>query len=335
MNIFFQYHSPEYLFLLLVLPVLFWVDWRKRFLIKLPTSSQLLFSQKIKKTWKQSFEFLPSLLKTIALGLFILALARPQWGENFSEVTTEGVDIILTIDTSGSMAALDMFLEGKRVDRLTAVKSVVHDFIEQRAFDRLGMIVFGSEAYTQCPLTTDKKVLQSYLNLLEVGISGDGTAIGNAIATSVNRLENSEAKSKIIILLTDGVSNAGQINPQIAAELAAKRGVKIYAISFGTSGTVPISRNTPFGKVIERITVSIDEKSLQEIAQKTQGKFFSAQSVDMLKSIYEEINTLEKSEIKTENFSEFNEDYLYYLIPGIFLFIVQWFLQHTVFRRIP
>jgi Ca-activated chloride channel homolog len=332
---FFQFHTPQYLFLLLLVLPLFIFDVYKLRLIKFGISSTQVIAN-VKKTMRQRFEFLPALMRFVALTLLVIALARPQWGNQYTEVNSEGIDIVLAIDASGSMQALDFTLEGERVDRLVAVKSVVADFIEQREFDRIGMVVFGEQAYTQCPLTLDYDILTGYLDLIEIGIAGDGTAVGNAIATSVKRLEDSEAKSKIIILLTDGRSNAGEVSPQIAAELAQKRGIKVYTIAVGSKGKkVPFPRRGFFGMKTVQVQLDIDEETLKEIAKVTNAKFYQASNTKSLAEIYNTIDQLEKTEVQMDQFAEYEEKYLNYLIPAIVLLLLAWLLQRSVFLRIP
>jgi Ca-activated chloride channel family protein len=330
---FFQFQNPAYLlFFLLVLP-LFFFEMRKKHFVRLPLSSILVLSQR-KKTWRQRLEFFPTFLKIVALTLLISALARPQWGNRYTEVDSEGIDIVLTLDTSESMVGLDLTLNGEEANRLQVIKSVVNDFIGGRQYDRIGMVVFGEQAYTQCPLTTDYNVLKSYLDIVEIGIAGKGTAIGNAIAVSVKRLETSKAKSKIIILLTDGESNAGEVSPKIAAELAAQRGIKIYTIGVGTQGAVPVYQDTLFGRRKVTVEMHFDEKSLKEIAAMTAGQYFSAGSQEALKDVYQTIDKLEKTQVKVQEFSDVQEMFLLFLVPAVLFLVLSWFLEHAVFIRV-
>lgn len=330
---FFQFQNSAYLlFFILVLP-LFFFEMRKKHLVRLPLSSTLILSKR-KKTLRQRLEFSPALLKTLALTLLIIALARPQWGNRYTQIDSEGIDIMLALDASESMVGLDLTLNGEEADRLQVIKSVVKDFIGGRQYDRIGMVVFGEQAYTQCPLTTDYNVLKNYLDIVEIGIAGKGTAIGNAIAVAVKRLETSKAKSKIIILLTDGESNAGEVSPKIAAELAAKRGLKIYTIGVGTQGPVPVYQDTLFGKRKVYVDMHFDEKSLKEIAGMTGGQYFSAGSEEALKDVYKTIDKLEKTQVKIQEFSDFNEMYLFFLVPAIFFLVLSWFLENMVFVRV-
>lgn len=326
--------SPGYLWLLLAVPVLFFFDLYKNGLVRLPIPTSKLLGDKTTSA-RQALEFVPLLLKAMALVLIVLALARPQHGHHFTEVTSPGVDIMLILDTSGSMRAVDLTLDGREAERLDVVKAVVKDFISGREFDRIGMVVFGSQAYTQCPLTLDDEVLKNYLDIIEIGIAGENTAIGNGIATAVKRLQGSKAKSRVIILLTDGRSNSGEVSPVIAAELAAKEGIKVYTISVGTKGNVPVYEKTLLGRRKVYLKLDVDDETLKDIAAVTGGRFFEAQSTAMLKTVYEEIDTLEKSQITRKDFSEYDEQYLALLWPALVLLVTQWGLRESIFLRIP
>lgn len=326
--------SPGYLWLLLAVPILFFFDLHKNRLVRLPIPTAKLLDDKTISA-RQALEFVPPLLKATALALIVFSLARPQHGHHFTEVTSQGVDIMLVLDTSGSMRALDLTLDGREAERLDVVKAVVKDFISGREFDRIGMVVFGSQAYTQCPLTLDDEVLKNYLDIIEIGIAGENTAIGNGIATAVKRLQGSKAKSRVIILLTDGRSNSGEVSPMIAAELAAKAGIKVYTISVGTKGNVPVYEKTLLGRRKLYLKLDVDDETLKDIAAVTGGRFFEAQSTAMLKTVYEEIDTLEKSQITRKDFSEYDEQYLALLWPALVLLVTQWGLRESIFLRIP
>lgn len=332
---FFQFHSQEYLWLLLLIPVLFYFDYFRNQHIKLPLSSLKLI-QHAKPTLKTKLEFLPSLLKMIAIALIIIALARPQMVNHNTEIKSEGIDIILAIDTSGSMQALDMKLSKDIVDRMTAVKTVVKDFIKARDYDRIGMVVFGEHAYTQVPLTLDHDILIGYLDLIEVGIAGDATAIGNAITTAIKRLNDSKAKSRIVILLTDGESNAGEVSPEIAAEVAREKGIKVYTIGFGSDQElVPFPVKTIFGTRLQKQRLPLDEETLKMIANQTNAHSYRATSTESLKKIYQKIDELEKTKVEIERFTDYDEQYLNYLVPGFFFLVMSWILRQTYFLRAP
>ena len=331
---FFQFHSPLYLLLLIPLIPLFIFDLYKLHLLRFKFSS-LRILKKQKKGWRHYMEFIPPFFRLLGLILLVFALARPQWGNKFTEVESEGIDIILALDTSGSMRALDLQLEGKEANRLEVIKSVVSKFIDGREYDRMGMVIFGTEAYTQCPLTLDYDILKGYLDLIEIGIVGEDTAIGNALATSIKRLEASKAKSKIVILLTDGQNTAGTVSPKRAAELAAEKHIKVYTIAIGRNGQVPIPQKTLFGMRKVYAELQVDEDTLKEIAKITRGQFFKADDTETLTNVYKTIDQLEKTAVKVNEFSEYKEMYVSCLFPGLILLIAAWILQRTVFLRIP
>ena len=267
--------------------------------------------------------------------LLILALARPQEGHKSQEILSVGVDIMLALDTSGSMQALDFIKNEKRDTRLAMVKDVVSKFIENRPNDRIGMVVFGSEAYTQCPLTLDQGILQSFLSKLDIGMAGDSTAIGSAVGIAVKRLKDLESDSKVIILLTDGRNNAGSLPPVQAAQTAKAFGIKIHTIGVGTHGKAPFLVNSIFGQRYVYQEVDIDENTLKEISNLTGGQYFRATDLESLKSIYKQIDQMEKSEVKVLDHSEYTELFHYFLIPGILLLLTEIILSNSILRRIP
>lgn len=276
------------------------------------------------------------LLKYVALLLMIVALARPQWGTQRISTQTEGVNIILAVDLSESMAALDFKRKGQIVNRLEAVKSVVRDFITKREGDRIGMVVFGSNAFTQLPLTRDYNTIAFILDRIQIGSAGSSTAIGDAIGISLKRLEDIKSTSNVIILLTDGQSNAGELTPQVAARVAAEKDVKIYTIGVGTRGKAPFLVQDPFlGQRYIYQQVDIDEKTLREIADRTGGLYFRAEDLQGLQRIYETIDGLEKTEVKMKTFSSYRDLYAWILVPASFLLGLQLILAHTRFLRIP
>lgn len=333
---FFQFSSPLAFLLLPVAIFLFLFELKKKTFLQFPFNAKALIRDK-KISWRLRFEFLPAFLKFLSLILIIIALARPQLGNQFTEVTSEGVDMILTLDTSESMRALDMELNGLQADRLAVVKSVVAEFIKGRKYDRIGMVVFGEEAYTQCPLTLDYDILFGYLDLIEIGIAGDATALGDALAVSVKRLLKSKAKSRVVVLLTDGESNAGDVSPEIASEFAKESGIKVYTIAVGTQGgRVPFPVKNSFGLTrIQYVQLDVDEEVLKKIAETTNAKFFSADSTETLQKIYAEIDQLEKTEVKINQFTEFEEYYPYFLGTALICLLASWLLKNLVFRRVP
>jgi len=239
------------------------------------------------------------------------------------------------LDTSGSMQALDFIKDEKRDTRLAMVKDVVSQFIDNRPNDRMGMVVFGSEAYTQCPLTLDQGILKSFLSKLDIGMAGDSTAIGSAIGIAVKRLKDLKSKSKVIILLTDGRNNAGSLPPLQAAQTAKAFGIKIHTIAVGTLGKAPFLVNSIFGQRYVYQQVDIDEDTLKEISDLTGGQYFRATDLQSLKTIYKQIDEMEKSEVKVIDHSEYTELFHYFLIPGLLILLLEILLSNTVLRRIP
>ncbi|HEY5138148.1 MAG TPA: VWA domain-containing protein, partial [Methylococcales bacterium] len=260
----------------------------------------------------------------------IVCLARPQSSDSWQNQTIEGIDIMIALDMSSSMLARDF-----QPDRLGAAKAVATEFVSGRPYDRIGLVVFSAESFTQCPLTTDRAVLINLLQNLQMGMLEDGTAIGLGLANAVSRLKDSEAKSKVVILLTDGENNRGEIAPITAAEIAKTFGVRVYTIGIGTMGTAPYPVQTPFGVQLRDMEVKIDEKTLQEIATITDGKYFRATNNRTLTEIYKEIDRLERSKIENKEFSKKNEEYRRYAIGALILALFAMILQFVVFRHIP
>ena len=318
-------------FYLLVIPIviLTWYLLKHRFL-----SANILFSDTdaISKeiTLKQRLRHLPFLLKTIVAALLIIAIARPQSSTNWEESTTEGIDIVLAMDISGSMLARDL-----KPDRLEASKNVAMDFIKKRKNDRVGLVIFAGESFTQCPLTTDHNVLINLFKDVSSGMVDDGTAIGMGLATSINRLKDSKAISKVIILLTDGVNNSGMVPPLTAAEIAQKFGIRVYTIGVGTEGFAPYPFQTPFGIQYQDVEVQIDEETLQDIATLTDGKYFRATNNTSLQNIYKDIDTLEKSRIEVTEFHKKSEKFLPFSLWALVLLFLAFVLQITYLKQIP
>ena len=319
-------------FYLLILPLvlLVWYTFNHK-----KTSSAIVFSatDSISKTptLKQRLRHLPYGLKIIASILLIIALARPQSSSNWEESTTEGIDIILTMDISGSMLAQDL-----KPDRIEASKNVAMDFISKRKNDRVGLVIFAGESFTQCPLTTDHNVLINLFKDVKSGMVDDGTAIGMGLATAVNRLKGSEAISKVIILLTDAVNNSGMVPPLTAAEIAEKFGIRVYTIGVGTEGFAPYPFQTPFGGIqYQDVEVKIDEKTLQDIAILTDGKYFRATNNNSLKEIYKDIDALEKSKIEVTKFHKHSEEFLPFALWALTLLLLGFILQITYLKQIP
>jgi Ca-activated chloride channel family protein len=265
----------------------------------------------------------------IALALLIIVLARPQSTDRFQDVSTEGIDIVLALDISGSMLARDF-----KPDRLEASKNVATEFISGRPYDRIGLVVFSGESFTQCPLTTDHAVLINLMREIQSGMIEDGTAIGMGLATAVNRIKDSEAKSKVIILLTDGVNNRGEIAPATAAGIAKTFGIRVYTIGVGTQGMAPYPVQTPFGTQYQNMPVEIDEDILKEIAQTTGGRYFRATDNDKLVQVYNEIDKLEKSKIDVKQFIRKEEKYLNIAISAFSLLVLEILLRNTILRKL-
>ena len=276
------------------------------------------------------------LFRIAALVFIVIALCRPQQMIEESRIETEGIDIIIAVDTSTSMLAEDFELKGKRTNRLEAVKEVVKEFIENRVSDRIGIIAFAAKAYTVSPLTLDYGWLIQTLDRVEIGMIEDGTAIGSGLSSSLSRLKDTEAKSKVVILLTDGRNNVGKISPLTAAEAASALGIKVYTIGAGTKGYAPYPDRDLFGnKVYRRVQIEIDEEALKRIADKANGLYFRATDTNSLRSIYKEIDQLEKTEIEESGYIEYKELFHLFLIPGLLLILLEVILNNTVLRRIP
>ncbi|CAN2040656.1 Ca-activated chloride channel homolog [Candidatus Magnetomoraceae bacterium gMMP-15] len=278
---------------------------------------------------------LPTILRTLCLVLLIFAVARPQTYNMSREIKSPGVDIVLCMDTSGSMQALDFKLNNESVDRLTAVKKVVSDFVKKRENDRISLIVFGEYAFTQAPLTQDKGLLLNLIENMKIGMAGDSTAIGSALAIAGKRIKDIPAKSKIVILLTDGVNNAGDITPKEAAEALEALNIKIYTIGVGGHGPAPFKVHGFFGQKIIYREVDLDEKTLQQISSIGKGRYFRAADSDQLSEIYDLIDKAEKTEVKVKEFFHFRELYLYFLIPALILLALEMALKGFVIRSIP
>jgi Ca-activated chloride channel homolog len=276
------------------------------------------------------------LLPIVAGALMIVGLARPQRGQSRTEVTANGIDIVLGLDVSGSMQALDFLVDNQRVNRIEVVKSVVAKFIEERPDDRIGLIAFAAAPYLVSPITLDHDWLQQNLERVNIGVGDDGTAIGSAIAAGVNRLRMTPAKSKVVILLTDGMNNTGKISPLAAAEAAKALGIKVYTIGVGVRGKAPIPVKDEAGNMhLIMAKVDVDEKTLQTIADETGGKFYRATDTESLQKIYEQINRLEKSAQTVQKFEHYEELYPWALIPSLAILGLSALLQHTRYRRLP
>ena len=278
---------------------------------------------------------LPLALRCLSIMLLVIALARPQAGTTSTEVLTEGIDIMLCLDTSGSMQALDFIWQDEHQNRLQVVKRVVHDFIKGRNNDRIGMVVFGAEAFTQCPLTLDYGILLSFLDRVEIGMAGDATAIGSALSVCVKRLKDLQSKSKVVIMLTDGRNNTGSIDPETAAGMARTFGIKVYTVGVGTEGKVPFLVDTIIGKQAVYQRVDLDEAILKKVAGITGGTYFKATNTEALAEIYRQIDQMEKTTIETKEYTEYRELFHPFLLCGLAFLLLEVVLTNTRLRKIP
>ncbi len=324
--------NKEFFLLLLLLPLagIWYYFRRKKHYPRMKMPSLAAFDGVV--SWRGRMRSLLPILRALSFIALVFAMARPQKVLQEEEITAEGIDIALVMDLSSSMLAQDF-----KPDRLEASKQVASQFIEGRPYDRIGLTVFSGEAFTQCPLTTDHRVVQEFLAGIKCGLLNDGTAIGMGLATAINRLKESEAKSKVVILLTDGVNNAGYIKPMTAAEIAQEYEIKVYTIGVGSTGDAltPVSRRSN-GKYVFGLTrVEIDEALLTEIAKMTGGKYFRATSVQNLEKVYAEIDKLEKIEIETTSIKRYSEEFYNFALFGMLLLVLELLLRYTILRIIP
>lgn len=324
--------NPTFLILLGLIPLAgFWYYTRKR---KMHTQLKVsnLSAFKGKSSLRGKFLILLPVLRALAFASLVVALARPQLTLKEEDIQADGIDIFLVIDLSSSMLAQDF-----KPDRLEVSKRVAIDFVDKRTYDRIGLAVFAGEAFTQCPLTTDHSVVKGFLSSLECGILQDGTAIGMGLASSVNRLKESDAKSKVVILLTDGVNNAGYIKPQTAAELAKEFNIKVYTIGVGSEGDAiaPISKKRGGGFLYGLTRVQIDEQLLRNISYMTGGKYFRATNESALEQIYEQINQMEKTKIDVTTIKRYSEEFYRFAFLGLIFLMLEILLRNTVLRTLP
>jgi Ca-activated chloride channel family protein len=324
------YEQPMFLYLLLLLPfmIAFYIlkQQKAHASLRMPGLHQF---EKAGTTFSNYLRHILFAFRMIAITLLIFVLARPQSTDRFQSSTTEGIDIVMALDISGSMLARDF-----KPDRLEASKNVATEFISGRPYDRIGLVVFSGESFTQCPLTTDHAVLINLMREVESGMIEDGTAIGMGLATAVNRIKDSEAKSKVIILLTDGVNNRGEIAPATAADIAKTFGVRVYTIGVGTKGTAPYPVQTPYGMQYRDMPVEIDEDILREIATATGGRYFRATDNDKLVQVYSEIDKLEKSIIDVRQFNLKEERFLVPALLAFCLIGLEIITRNTIFRNL-
>ena len=276
------------------------------------------------------FRHVPFVLRTAALVLIVIAIARPRTSEQMEKIDTEGIDIVLAMDVSTSMLARDL-----TPDRISASKDIAIEFISQRPSDRMGIVVFAGESFTQCPLTTDRATLINLMKEVQTDLIEDGTAIGNGLATAIARMKDSDAKSRVVILLTDGVNNRGEISPQMAAEIAKTYGVRVYTIGVGKEGMAPYPVMTPWGVEVQNVKVEIDEKLLSDIAESTGGRYFRATDNTKLAEIYSEINKMEKARTTVDSFPIYKELFGTYALLALLALLLELLLNWFVIRRLP
>jgi len=327
-----EFAYPAFFYALTLVPLLVaWYFWRGRkgtAPLSLSGFENLDDKQDSARIWMRH---VLAMLRMAVITLLIVVLARPQSSNQWEQVTTEGIDIVMCLDVSGSMRAMDF-----KPNRLEASKNVGIEFVNARQNDRFGLVVFAGESFTQCPMTTDRAVVINFMKEIDFGVIEDGTAIGMGLATAVNRIKDSKAKSKVIILLTDGVNNPGDVGPVTAAELAAGFGIRVYTIGVGSQGNAPIPVQDMFGRTImQNMPVEIDEDVLRVIAQTTDGSYFRATDNNKLREIYQEIDQLEKTRLDVKQFSKKKEEYFPFLLAALLILLTEVFLRYTLFRTIP
>lgn len=328
-----SFGNKEVLWLLLLIPliVLWYFFKNKTHTAALKVSSLNSFNE-VKPTHKVQLRHSTIVLRSLSVTLLIIVLARPQSRSSWKDVKTEGIDIVMALDISGSMLAKDF-----KPDRLEAAKEVAEEFIDDRPNDRIALVIFSGESFTQCPLTSDHAVIKNLFSGIKTGMVADGTAIGNGLATAVTRIKDSKSKSKVIILLTDGVNNQGSVAPLTAAEIAKTFGVRVYTIGVGTIGKAlaPVQMYPDGSYQYAYVDVNIDEKTLGEIADMTGGKYFRATNNNKLKEVYHEIDRLEKTIFEEKNFSNKAEHFLPFAIAAAMLLLTEFLLKNTVFKSVP
>lgn len=322
--------APQYFLLALLLPVM--IVWYAKKNTGRQASLKVSSSKSFVKftSWKTILRHVPFILRLLTVSLVITALARPQTKTDEQQAEGDGIDIVLCIDVSGSMTAQDF-----TPNRMEAAKKVAQDFIDKRLTDRIAIVIFSGESFTQCPLTTDRMVLKSAVENIHNGLLEDGTAIGDGLSTSVDRLRSSKSKSRIVILLTDGENNGGLIGPTNAKEIAKAFGIKVYTIGVGTNGFAPFPIKTAMGIIMQQQKVTIDEKLLKEIAGETGGKYFRATDNTSLENIYTEINSLEKSKVEISTLTRYTEKFFPFLIAALALLLLEFLLRFTLLKKFP
>ncbi|MBS4013556.1 MAG: VWA domain-containing protein [Bacteroidetes bacterium] len=328
-DITFAYY-PFLLFLLVIPLIIAWYVWKRNDRRAHMRYSHSGFIDGVRKSLRIRLVHLPFALRMLAMILLIVAMARPQSSSKMQEITVEGIDIVVCIDISGSMLAEDF-----KPNRMEAAKKNALEFIDMRKGDRIGMTVFAGQSFTLCPLTTDHNLLKDLTRSIHTGMVEDGTAIGNGLATSINRLRESEAISKVIVLLTDGINNAGMIDHLTAAEIAALQKIRVYTIGVGSDGPVPYPFQSPFGKQYRNVEIPVDEVLLKEMAAKTGGKYFWANTPNKLQDVYKEIDQMERSKIDVTEFSRKHDEYFPLVILALFILLIEIVLRNTWLRSLP
>lgn len=325
------FHNPNYFYLLLLLiPLIVWYIMRNKHFTPKLTVASIQPLNVIKTSARRRLRHIPFILRCLTFTLIIVAMARPQSTHSKDNVTTEGIDIVLAMDLSSSMLAQDF-----KPDRVSAAKNVAIQFINDRPNDRIGMVVFSGESFTQSPLTTDHAALVNLIRDVKSGMLEDGTAIGNGLATSVARLKESKAKSKVIILMTDGVNNMGEVAPLTAAEIAKTFGIRVYTIGIGTRGKALTPVGTAFGVQMAYVDVEIDEGLLRQISNITGGEYFRATDNTKLQEIYNKINELEKTKFQVDRFTKRSEEFSLFVLLAILTILSEVLFRYLIFRRIP
>lgn len=325
-----EFASQHFLFGLIIIPLLIiWYIFNCNKQQAYLRFSDTVSFDKLPKSWKAYLRHTVFALEIVALSLFIVALARPQSSSKNQKINIEGIDIVLAMDISSSMLAADL-----KPDRLEASKAVASDFVNGRPGDRMGLIVFSGETFTQVPLTTDHSMMLNMLKDMKCGMLEDGTAIGDGLASAINRLKDSEAISKVVILLTDGDNNAGSIDPTTAAEMAKLYGIRVYTIGAGTRGMAPYPVQTFSGIKYQQVPVNINEELLQQIANETGGKYFRAETKEKLQQIYNEIDKMERSKIEVNEFKRLHEEFYPLVFWGLLALVLSLILRQTIFKSI-
>lgn len=327
-----QLAYPQYLWLFIIyIPIILWYIKKQRNASPSISISSTIAFEKTPRSYKEYLRHILFLLRLISIGCVIIVISRPQVKDNWKSASTEGIDIVLSLDISSSMLAKDF-----TPNRLEAAKKVATKFVSDRESDNMGLVIFAAEGFTGVPMTTDRSILTSYINDLELGLLEDGTAIGDGLSMAINRIKGGKAKSKVIILLTDGSNNTGIVAPLTAAEIAKKHNIKVYTIGVGTNGEALYPTQNIMGHIsYSKQKVVIDEPTLQKIAETTNGKYFRATNDDVLQQIFDEINQLEKSKIDVQKFTHTEDNYMTWAWIAFVIFIAEILIRHTILRTIP